>query len=208
MVKLFAPALSLGASGTIGNAITFSKWKGRSYLRERVIPANPKSGLQVGFRAMFKFLAQQWQNLTGAQQADYADLAASLAISPFNAYVKLNQQRWRNFLSPTQGWPATGVGIIHTYTDVPAATGGVASVVIDWLPLAENQNWGVMIFKGTTGFNTGIASLIAVVQCTDTNAKQFTDSPLTAATYYYNTRSITDDGVMGAEEGEISAAAT
>ncbi len=208
MVKLFAPALSLGASGTIGNAITFSKWKGRAYLRERVIPANPKSGLQVGFRSMFKFLAQTWQDLSAPDQANYEALADSLAISPFNAFVKLNQQRWRNFLGPTQAWPPLGAGTIHTYTDVPAATGGVSSIVIGWNPLAVNDNWSVAIFKSTTGFSTALSNCIAVIKSADTDPKAYTDSPLTAGAYFYQTRSITDEGLMGAEEGEITASAT
>ncbi len=208
MVKLFAPALSLGASGTIGNAITFSKWKGRAYLRERVIPSNPKSGLQVGFRAMFKFLAQEWKNLSGPDQADYEDLADSLAISPFNAFVKLNQQRWRNFLGPTQAQPPLAAGTIHTYTNVPAATGGVSSVVINFTPNVAGDNWGVLIFKGLTAFATAISNLIAVVEPSDSVEKAFTDSPLKAGAYFYQTRSITNEGLMGAEEGEITASAT
>ena len=41
MVKVAAPMLSLEASGTIANSMTFSKWKGRPYVRTRVTPALP-----------------------------------------------------------------------------------------------------------------------------------------------------------------------
>ena len=49
MVKLGGPALSLDASGTVGGILTFSKWKGRPYVRTRVIPSNPKSGAKWAF---------------------------------------------------------------------------------------------------------------------------------------------------------------
>ncbi len=209
MVKLFAPMMSLDASGTIGNAIVFSKWKGRHYARERIIPSNPKSGGQVGFRSMFSFLAQNWAALDAAEKTTYDSLADSLAISPFNAYVRLNQRRWRNFKPPSQATPATETGTVAAkIAGMPAATGGVASIQIDWTPSTINDNWGLLIFKGLTGFTTGITNCIAAVLTDALVAYSWLDSPLAAGTYYYNSRQFTDDGVIGAEDGEISAAAT
>lgn len=211
MTKVFAPALSLDASGTIGDAIVFSKWKGRHYIRQRVIPANPKSGLQVGFRSMFRFLAQNWAALTAAEKATWNDLADAAVISNFNAYMGANQDRWRRFNSPTQDTPATEAGTVCDFVggSTPAATGGVASITIDTTTGVINQNWGLMIFKSTTGFSTALSNCVAVILADVTiTAYTWLDSPLAAATYYYNTRLITDDGVLGPELGEITAAAT
>ena len=211
MTKVFAPALSLDASGTIGNAITFSKWKGRNYIRERVIPANPRSGLQVGFRSMFKFLAQNWAALIASEKASWNDLADASVISEFNAYMAQNQNRWRRFNSPTQETPATETGTVCDFVggSTPGATGGVASIVIDTTLGVLNENWGLMIFKSTTGFSTALSNCVAVILANVTLTEYtWLDSPLAAATYYYNTRLITDDGVLGPELGEISAAAT
>ena len=47
MVRVYGPAMSLDASGTLAETITFTKWKGRNVLRQRVIPTNPKTGPQV-----------------------------------------------------------------------------------------------------------------------------------------------------------------
>lgn len=211
MTKVFAPALSLDASGTIGDAITFSKWKGRNYIRERVIPANPRSGLQVGFRSMFAFLAQNWAALTPTEKATWNDLADAAVISTFNAYMAKNQNRWRRFTSPTQDTPATEVGTVCDFVggSTPGATGGVSSVVIDMTTGVINENWGLMIFKAGTGFSTALSNCVAVILGDVTiTAYSWLDSPLAAATYYYNTRLFTDDGVLGPELGEISAAAT
>ncbi|GAJ21972.1 unnamed protein product, partial [marine sediment metagenome] len=53
MAKLKAPFLSLGASGALGKSIVAFPWKGIDCLREYVIPANPKSTLQLAQRALF-----------------------------------------------------------------------------------------------------------------------------------------------------------
>lgn len=91
---------SLAASGTLGKAITFSSWKGRPYVRERVIPANPKSGDQVGRRAMFAFLTQEWGSQGAGTKATWKDLADQLIVSNFNAFISLNMEGWHNFLTP------------------------------------------------------------------------------------------------------------
>lgn len=211
MTKVFAPALSLDASGTIGDAITFSKWKGRNYIRERVIPANPKSGLQVGFRSMFKFLAQNWAARTAPEKASWDDLADAGVISNFNAYMAGNQNRWRRFTAPSAGTPATEVGLVSDFVggSAPAATGGVASITIDVTSGVINQNWGLLIFKGLTGFSTALSNCVAAILVdTATTAYSWLDSPLAAGAYFYNTRLFTEDGVLGAELGEITASAT
>ena len=47
MAKLKAPLLSFGASGAIAKAVVYFPWKGLNVAREYVIPANPKTTLQV-----------------------------------------------------------------------------------------------------------------------------------------------------------------
>lgn len=43
MAKVTGPLMSLEASGTIGNALTFSRWVGRPYVRRYTIPGNPQT---------------------------------------------------------------------------------------------------------------------------------------------------------------------
>ncbi|KKM52353.1 hypothetical protein LCGC14_1554890, partial [marine sediment metagenome] len=110
MAIVYGPLMSLDASGTVGKAITFSKWKGRNYVRERVIPSNPKSGAQTGRRAMFKFLSQGWAGISTADKATWDDLADQIVCPNFNAYVKANMAGWHNFIAPSQATPATRTG--------------------------------------------------------------------------------------------------
>ena len=46
MAKVTGGLLSLSSSGSIADTLTFSKWKGRPYVRQRVVPANPQSTAQ------------------------------------------------------------------------------------------------------------------------------------------------------------------
>ena len=58
MAKVTGPLMSLDASGTVAKTATFSKWKGRNYVRQRVIPLNPQAAGQVSTRGFLGILAK------------------------------------------------------------------------------------------------------------------------------------------------------
>jgi hypothetical protein len=208
MVKLTGPCFSLGASGTLGKTVTFSHWKGRAYARQRIIPNNPKSGGQLGARAMWEFITQNWDALSTAEKATWAARAAQTTISPFNAYCSYNAARWHTFNAPSQQDPALEAntpGVITTFT----ATGGVREVVLDIQLLTLNANWGCVVFRSTTtGFTPSITNAVYARLLDSTSAIQIVDTPLDPDTYYYDMKVFTDDGLYGALEGEISGIAT
>lgn len=53
MAKVTGPLMSLEASGTIGNALTFSRWVGRPYVRRYTVPGNPQTLIQEVHRNRF-----------------------------------------------------------------------------------------------------------------------------------------------------------
>lgn len=208
MVKVNAPALSLGASGKLGNALVFAQWKGRAYVRELVQPSNPKSAGQTGIRAAMTFLSQYWATLSTADQATWEDLADSTVISPFNAYCSYNLKRWRSFEAPSQQHPAAESDAVGTIAN-QAATGGIRQIDVEAEVTILNQNWAIAIFRSdTTGFSTAWNNCIAIIPAASAAVHHFIDTPLTPATYYYNFRPISIEGVLGAEVGEVNAAAT
>jgi len=208
MVRVSAPALSLDASGSIAGSMTYSKWKGRNYVRSLVIPANPKSGPQVGVRSMFRFLTQEWNGLDAAPQATWKDRADAQAISPFNAYVQYNQFRWRNFLAPTQDFPEVETPFSGTLGALTAVE-GIRSVTVTQAVTAAGNGWGMAFFRSPTGtFTTAFSNLKRVVKFNGTEDIVFIDTPLDPGTYYYNARSISDDGDLGAEGTECDATVT
>lgn len=58
MAKVTGPLLSLDASGSVAGTMTFSKWKGINYLRQRVIPSNPRTAGQLAVRSILGTLAK------------------------------------------------------------------------------------------------------------------------------------------------------
>lgn len=52
MAKVKAPLLSLGATGQLGKTLVMSTWKGIKTAREYVVPANPRTSLQLIQRAL------------------------------------------------------------------------------------------------------------------------------------------------------------
>lgn len=90
MAKPTAPLFSLGAKGTLADAITYSSWKGVDYVRTRVVPANPKTTSQMERRDAFSVLAAMW-NL-GVEQLSLG-FNASAAGRPYtgrNRFMGLN----------------------------------------------------------------------------------------------------------------------
>lgn len=50
--------MSLSASGSVADTITFSIWKGRPYVRELVTPANPQTAGQAAVRSILGAIAK------------------------------------------------------------------------------------------------------------------------------------------------------
>lgn len=207
MVKLQGPCMSLAASGTLADTLTFTSWKGRSVCRERVIPSNPQSGPQTGMRSMMKFLAQIWDGLTTANKATWEDLADATVISEFNAFTSFNMKRWRSFKTPSKETPATETG---EGGDAPTTTptGGIRQIQLSIADGATPPDWGWIIYRYIeTAFTPAFSNCIAVIPRTATPTI-YIDTPLDPDTYYYRIGGFSDDGVAGTLEAEINATST
>jgi len=202
MVKVEGPMMSLGASGKLGGALVFSKWKGRPYVRTLVRPANPKSGGQVGVRAMFKFLSQKWAGLTAGNKATWEDYADQLVVSPFNAFMGRNQFRYRDFTPPTKEDPAAEVEV----ADAPCVlvtTLGIRSISIELTPAAWVLDWGFAIFRDTApAVTASFDNLIGIVLNDGANAVTWLDTPLEPNDYHYIAKGFSNDGVWGGDSNE------
>lgn len=71
--------------------VVFSSWKGRNYIRQRVIPANPRTADQTAVRDSLAEAVAIWQQLPGALQDGYGNAAANLNISGYNDFVGRNR---------------------------------------------------------------------------------------------------------------------
>lgn len=147
-MKVTAPLLSIDASGTFGKAIVASKWKGRNYMRRHVVPSNPRSAGQTANRAMMAFLSQNWDNLSALIQSGWNDLAAQGNFSPFNAFVRFNMNRWKQYQPPF-----TEPGAVSAAPSAPtisSSVGGVGQLQINITEGAGVLNWGTVALVNLT----------------------------------------------------------
>jgi hypothetical protein len=210
MARITGPLMSVDASGTYGKALTFGKWKGRNYVRERVIPANPRTAAQLGVRAMLGYLSRLWGTLVAPDKASWNADATARQITPFNAFVSANMQRWLLNEAPVseKDTVATG-GALDC--GVITATGGAGFAT---LSIADNgasdmDATDIAIFR-SAGAITAINwnQCVAIIPTAGGGPTVWTDSPLTAGTYHYRAALISPDGQIGPQAADTTATVT
>jgi hypothetical protein len=90
MAKVKGPLMSLGASGTIGGAMTFSSWKGIPTARIKGEPTNPNTAGQQAQRTTFTNAVASWKAQDAALHTDWNNRATALGLkmSGFNLYTR------------------------------------------------------------------------------------------------------------------------
>lgn len=208
MARVTGPLLSFGASGSVGDAITFATWKGRPYVRQLVTPSNPKTDGQTAQRAMQKFLSQAWKDIAGVDQATFDALASASAYSPFNAYTSFNLKRWSDFLAPSQTStiPAAGTNpVLGTFAPVGAS----GSISISQPVTTLNAGWGLAIFVNATSLFTPAKSDTKVIlpfDGTTTITGNIVNIP--AGTWFVVAQAFKTTGAKGTLSAEVSVTVT
>ena len=96
MAKVNAPLLSFSASGTIAGTQTYSRWKGRPYVRQRVTPANPNTAGQQLTRNTFTWINNVWKNAPALLTAPWDLYATGQVLTGRNAFVGQNVRALRS----------------------------------------------------------------------------------------------------------------
>lgn len=87
MARIQGPLLSMGASGSVGDVLTFSTWKGIAVCKEWFTPHNPRVPKQVNVRTAMTLLVALWGTLSEGQKAVWDNYAAGTGMSGFNKFV-------------------------------------------------------------------------------------------------------------------------
>jgi len=90
MAKTTAPLLSFGGSGQIGKTMVYGSWKGRSYVRRHVTPANPQSAEQTITRNAFSFLQSVYKYAPALVTDVWTAYATGLVMTARNGFTKFN----------------------------------------------------------------------------------------------------------------------
>jgi len=150
MAKVNAPLLSWGASGTIAKTQTYSSWKGRAYVRQRVIPANPDTAEQQLTRNTWSFLNRLWQYMPAGALGAWSLYGDNNRFTARNGWLKLNNGPLRsevNLLLMTIS-PSAGGGIpALSAAAVAGANQITVTVVAPTLPAgwAITKAWAMAI---------------------------------------------------------------
>lgn len=198
--------MSIDASGNVGRTITFSHWKGRNILRKRVIPANPKSGAQVGMRAGLRVSAQKYISLTAAQKLNWKSRAKTAKITPANAMQQFNQPRIRRNQGPLTD-PTNAAGAVEAAPTGVTATAAPKSVNLVWVDSAGANDWCTFIYMSTTtGFTPDVTNLVRIVL---KGVQLFTVPKLITGTpYYFVLGGCEIGGTLGTRAVQVTATPT
>ncbi len=175
MATVKGPLMSIDASGSLGKTIVFTKWKGRNVVRKHVIPANPKSVTQVGLRSVFKFVTQDFTNLSVARKASWQAIADQSAITALNAQVATDQGLARRNL----GWiiaPGEAAGTTPDAATSFAAVSQPGAMVFTWVAgaAAPEYCWALHLKLGST-VDVDITDLVIVVAAATLTATVLVD---------------------------------
>jgi len=118
MAKVTGPLLSLSASGTIARTQTYAKWRGISYVRQRVVPANPRSTAQVLTRDIFTAMGQRWKQGGPLMRAPWERYASGQRFLGSNAYLGQNLNAMRGEVD------------MDAYIGSPGAKGGLPAATL------------------------------------------------------------------------------
>jgi len=91
MVRVTGPCFSLDARKSMGEAITYSFWRGINYVRARIVPHNPQSSKQTAVRAVLSDGVSKWRfgHISQDDKNWWNTYAKGLGESGFNRFMRV-----------------------------------------------------------------------------------------------------------------------
>lgn len=206
MATTQAPLMSMDASGTIGKSLVYSHWRGRKYVRQWVMPSNPKSPLQTGMRAAMSFLTTYWAALSSPLKAAWTALGTGDNITGLNAYVRDGQTRTRQNLGVRKD-PDAAPGAAEAAPAAFQIEGAPQALTFGWTDSTGANDFATAIFLSkTTGFDPDVSNLVAIIP---KGVMTYTKTGLVTGTDYFSrVRGIEKGGQFGASSAEESGTPT
>ena len=205
MAKTQSGLFALGASGSIGGALTFASWKGRQYARRLVVPSNPDTPAQRSVRAGMSWGSKEWAQLTAPQQVTWEPAAKAKNYLPFNAFVSQGQKNMAQDLGFQSEDPAPASGAPAVPT-VPSATGGSGQATLAWTDGVAADNFGVIVYALVGGAVTPGPQVIYGLA--DIGDLGIVIPRLEAGTWHFKLKSFAIDGVLSVATADFTAVVT
>ncbi len=152
MAKVTGPFMSFGGSGQIGKAMVAAKWRGVQYVREYVVPANPRTVAQQEIRTLFAYLREMWKLAPGEVLTTWNAFAQGRPFTGMNKFVGENVRVLKreadldNFI----GSPGSGGGL-PPLSITPTAGAAPGEIDIAITPPTPPDGW-VLVKAVATAF--------------------------------------------------------
>ena len=163
MAKTDGGLFSLGQKGTIGDAITFTSYKGKPYVRKQSQRKQPRSGLQVGMRALTTWISQDFKNLFPLAKQAWIDRAKKDNITPLNAQIRDAQNR-QKIGKGWRGWDLQQIFAPSAPT-ISDAIPSFQSIVLSWVrpPPGERGFYSTAIYFSAQDDITGVLKEVHLI---------------------------------------------
>ena len=204
MAKVTGPLGGFDTSGSIAKTITFSKWRGRNYVRQTVKPANPNTIAQQGQRAIARLVSQNYTLLNPTDTASWVLAGKGDNITGLNAWLRDSAKRKPQDLAVRILATGSG-GTVPGAPTLLTATGGKGFATLAWTNSVVGTLYATAIHQGATGFTPGPGNLIMLIRSTTAT---FTLTGLKPGTYFFRVRHSSETGLYGTSAAEASAVVT
>jgi hypothetical protein len=206
MAKTKGGLFSLDASGSLAKTLTFSKWKGRKYVRQLVKPRNPRSALQTGMRAAFRFTSQVYKTIGATPQANWKVAAKVGNITALDAMQRVNQKATRQNKGVVKD-PTLAAGAVEAAPTAPAAAAGFKSLNLTWVDSVGANDFGTYVYMSTqTGFTPDVSNLQFIIA----HGTQKVTVPrlVSGTTYFFVLKGVENGGTLGTATAQFSGIPT
>lgn len=152
MAKVTGPLFSMTASGQLGKAIVYASWKGIEYVREYLIPANPKTANQGDVRLVLGGLARAFGPIE--RDSDFYDRISGL-IPGGQSWISYLISYAKSVLYPTTAHFEKLISDVQNHT-----------AYADWQTGADDANLHCfdIAYKGTAYAFEKAAMLYAIAE--------------------------------------------
>lgn len=168
MAKTTAPLFGFGAAGSVGESITFSKWRGVSYAKRYTKPSNPNTLGQQQTRKIFSGLNDFWKLAPAALVTAWTDFAKGRSFVNRNAFIGQNIKTLRS--EP----PATSM---VDFIASPGSGGAAPASDIDLVPGDAQITIAITLPQLPTGWSIARTHAIAFLD-------QSPDDPFNTQIHY------------------------
>ncbi len=206
-------------SGQAGKAGVFAKWKGRQYRRKYVIPANPKTTMQMTVRGYFTNAVAAWHTYHSIQRLVYSYLATGLVMSGFNLLVSRWQKKATQALTlpldPKEGIKQIASASVQKDDETVASTANPTTLVakpVSIGSLVDGTTWASPVQDALVDIEMGdIRIPLAIATCDGAKGigQSVADGDQIVISYTSGGRTITREVLLtyltGTEEFEARA---